>query len=80
MKMTSEQLEKKIAAEKKARKIQIAERIGVLISVLLVCWILASWVEVLHHNDVYYNTGVIESYSPANFFEIFVGIGENFNK
>jgi hypothetical protein len=63
-------LESKIAAEKHARKLQIAARIATIIGIVILIWIMVSFIEVQRHNDVYFSTGEVIEYSALNFFKI----------
>ena len=40
------------------------------VAVILTLWFVSSVLEVWHHNDVYFRTGNITTYSPLNYFEI----------
>ena len=64
------ELEEKLAAEKRARKLQIATRIVAIIGAIILIWIAISFFEVQRHNDVYFSTGEVLEYSALNFFKI----------
>jgi len=65
-----EAIEMKIKEDKKARKRQIMTRITIVIELILLVWIILSWIEVIHHNNMYYMEGIITSYNKLNFFKL----------
>ena len=68
--MSKDKLEKKILQEKVTRRYEIAIKILMVISIIVTLWIFSSWLEVVHHNDVYFTTGQVTEYSPLNYFSL----------
>lgn len=65
-----EGIEIKIKEDRIKRQKQIAFRIFAVLEALLILWIVLSWIEVIHHNNMYYMEGVITTYSKLNFFKL----------
>ena len=63
-------IEIKIKEDRIKRQKQIVFRIFAVLETLLILWIVLSWIEVIHHNNMYYMEGVITTYSKLNFFKL----------
>lgn len=70
--MPKKELEIKINEEKKRRKEEIVEKLFIILSVIILIWIIASWGEVIHHNDAWFNDNILTSYSWWNLFRLIV--------
>jgi hypothetical protein len=72
-------IEEKIKAEKKQRVNEIWEHVAIVVCIIFILWIVASWGEVMYHNDLWYSKGEVHEYSVLNFFQLIVKLA-NFIK
>ena len=63
-------IEEKIKKDKVTRKHEIQERISMIIIILIIIWLFACWMQVVHHNIQYYYGENITSYSWWNIFNL----------
>ena len=68
--MERKELEANIRKQIRNRRFQIFENIVFCVMILVMVWFLGSYIEVLHHNDVYWGQGIDIGYSKINMFEI----------
>ena len=65
---------------KKAEIDRIMEKVTMIITIIIIAWVILSFAEVLHHNNVYESTGEILEYCPINFFNVLVKLADLFGK